>query len=172
MPVLNNHTVPVPVRLRKDLYQALRAIADAKGCQVHHLLEHLAAQAVAPQRAPQAGGQGVRTAPTTRHPQVHDGDPLLDDVRDLVKTGHTDVEVAHQLHLTREHAGALRRRLHLKPNTPRQQADQRRLSLYHQGLTDQQIAEAEHITREAIGQWRKRLDLPPNQTPRTKGTTR
>lgn len=164
MPILNNH-ITVPVKLKPAVYAALRSIADQKGCQVHHLLEHLAERSTNPatdQR--QAGDRGIRTTQPLRHPQVRAGDPLLDDLRDLVAQGRTDWQIADQLHLTREHAAQLRRRLKLKPNHPSTQADQQRLELYNQGLTDQQIADRLHMTRAAICVWRGRKQLPPHTT--------
>ncbi|KAB1658996.1 helix-turn-helix domain-containing protein [Pseudoclavibacter sp. CFCC 11306] len=167
MSVLDSR-ITVPVKLEPALYRTLRAIADRKGCQVHHLLEQLAERATQPKRTPSSthqprpGDPGVTIPDGYRHKPVPDGDPLFDDLEDLHRHGCTDAQISARLGLTLDHARRLRRRLGLKPNSPYQHRRQQITELHGEGLNDQEIADKLGITPQSVCDTRRTLGLPSN----------
>ncbi|KAB1647487.1 hypothetical protein F8O06_02805 [Pseudoclavibacter sp. CFCC 14310] len=162
MPVLDN-TVTVPVRLKPAIYRTLRAIADAKGCQVHHLLEHLAAGA---------------TRNTPRDPATRATAATSINVRRLHAAGHCDRVIAERLGITVHLVIQHRRRLGLRVNpdpdhpaiqiTPEYTA--RVLELARAGIPDTDIATQVGGSRETIRKLRCEAGIKRHPGRPSKGT--
>lgn len=161
MSVLDSR-ITVPVKLKPAVYAALRAIADRKGCQVHHLLEQLAERAVTTP-APTPGGR-AKVATSV-------------GVRRLHAAGHCDRVIAEQLGISVNAVIQHRRRMGLRVNPdPNRQAiaitdelTTQVVRLARTGMSDQAIADQVGGSRETIRKLRCAAGIKrhPGRKPRT-----
>jgi hypothetical protein len=162
MSVLDNR-ITVPVKLKPAVYTALRAIADAKGCQVHHLLEHLATSA---------------THNTPRDPAARAKAATSVNVRRLHAAGHCDRVIAERLGITVNLVIQHRRRMGLRVNpdpdhsaiqiTPEYTA--RVLELARAGIPDTDIATQVGGSRETVRKLRCEAGINRHPGRPSKGT--